>query len=146
MSTSAMMTLGLFVFGLSTLPYQQLQRQLAWRHPSNSRVGAMPASQYLGREAETITLSGVLLPEITGGRVSLALVEEMAEQGKAWPLIEGTGYHYGAFVITALETTSTLFFADGAARRIEFTLSLKRADDTRADTLGVISDQIRALL
>lgn len=143
---SAMMTLGMFVFGLDTLPYQELRRQLAWRHPSNSRVGTMPASQFLGRDDETITLSGVLLPEITGGRVSLALVEEMADQGKAWPLIEGSGYYYGAYVITALETTHTLFFADGAARRIEFTLSLKRADDTRADTLGIISDQIRALL
>lgn len=146
MSTSAMMTLGLFVFGLETLPYQEMQRQLAWRHPSNSRVGAMPATQFLGRDDETVTLSGVLLPEITGGRVSLALVEEMGDGGKAWPLIEGSGYYYGAYVITGLDTTRTLFFADGAARRIEFTLSLKRADDTRADTLGVISDQIRALL
>ncbi len=35
-----------------------------------------------------LTLSGVLMPEITGGRLSLLALEQMAEQGKAWPLIE----------------------------------------------------------
>ncbi len=38
-----------------------------------------------------LTLSGVLMPEITGGRLSLLALEQMAEQGKAWPLIEGSG-------------------------------------------------------
>lgn len=141
-----MMSFGLFVFALGTLPYQELQRQLAWRHPSTSRVGAPPASQYLGRDDESITLSGVLLPELTGGRVSLAAVEEMAESGQAWPLIEGTGYYYGLFVVTALSTTSTVFFQDGAARRIDFQITLKRVDDRRTDLLGVVTESLRALL
>lgn len=139
-----MMSYGLFVFSLATIPYQDLQRQLAWRHPSTSRVGVMPASQFLGRDDETITLSGVLLPEITGGAMSLAELEQMAEQGRAWPLIEGTGTIYGLYVITALNTTRTLFFQDGAARRIEFQLSLKRIDDRDVDMLGVIDANLRA--
>lgn len=141
-----LMTYGMFVFSLQTVAFQEFQRQLAWRHPSTSRVGAPPASQFLGRDDETISLSGVLLPEITGGRLSLAALEEMAEQGRAWPLIEGTGYYYGLFVITGLSVTRTLFFQDGAARRIEFQLSLKRIDDTRTDMLGVVTDGLRALL
>lgn len=141
-----MMSYGMFVFSRQTVPFQDMQRQLAWRHPSTSRVGAPPATQFLGRDDETITLSGVLLPEITGGRLSLAALEEMAEQGRAWPLIEGTGYYYGLFVITGLSTTRTLFFQDGAARRIEFQLSLKRIDETRTDLLGVVTDSLRALL
>jgi len=146
MSISAMMTYGLFVFGLDTLPYQEFQRRMAWRHPSNARVGAPPASQYVGRDEETISLTGVLLPEITGGRISLALVEEMAEQGKAWPLIEGTGYYYGNYVATSLQTNRSIFFPDGAARRIDFTLELKRIDESRNDTLGAISRKIRSYL
>jgi hypothetical protein len=141
-----MMSFGFFVFALGTAPYQDFQRQLAWRHPSTSRVGAMPAHQFTGRDEETITLSGTLLPEITGGRLSLAALEDMAEQGQAWPLIEGTGYYYGLYVITALSTTRSVFFDDGAARRIEFQLTLKRVDDTRADLLGIVSQQIRSLL
>ena len=34
-----MMSLGMFVFGLPTLAYQDMQRQTNWRHPGNSRVG-----------------------------------------------------------------------------------------------------------
>lgn len=141
-----MMTYGLFVFALGTVPYQELQRQIAWRHPATQRVGAAPAHQFLGKDEETITLSGSLLPELTGGRLSLAALEQMADGGRAWPLIEGTGTNYGLFVITALNTTRTLFFADGAARRIDFQLTLKRIADDRADLLGVVTDNLRALL
>src|SRR5690554_6157800 len=97
-----MMTLGLFVFSLDTAPYQELQRQLAWRHTSTSRVGTTPASQFLGRDDETVTLSGVLLPEVTGGQANLDALERMADAGKAWPLIEGTGRNYGMFAITSM--------------------------------------------
>lgn len=142
---SMMMALGLFVFGLPTVPYQQLQRQLAWRHPSNSRVGARPTAQFIGRGDETVTLSGVLYPEITGGRVSLAALEAMADTGKAWPLIEGTGLFYGLYVIEEQATTHSEFFPDGAPRKIEFTLKLKRTDDD-PNLLGTVSSQILGLL
>jgi len=39
-------------------------------------------------------------------------------------------------VIDSLSETNTIFFPDGTARRIEFTLSLKRIDDDRIDLLG----------
>ena len=35
-------SLGQFTFGLQTLPTDQLRRQTAWRHPSNSRVQWRP--------------------------------------------------------------------------------------------------------
>lgn len=124
-----LMALGLFVFGLHTLPYQQLQRQLAWRHPANSRIGARPSRQFVGRGDEIITLSGVLYPEVTGGKISLAALEAMADEGMSWPLIEGTGWFYGLYVVEELATTATAFFPDGAARKIEFTLKLARTDD-----------------
>lgn len=131
-----MMALGLFVFELSTTPYQDMQHKKAWRHPSSPKVGARPESQFLGPDEETIALSGVLYPELTGGEVSLAQLDQMADQGKAWPLISGSGYLYGLFVIESKDVSRSLFFADGTARRIEFTLNLKRADDNQVDTLG----------
>lgn len=140
-----MLTLGMFVFMLDTLPYQEFQRQVTWRHASTSRVGTTPASQFLGRDADKITLSGTLLPEVTGGTVSLGLIEAMADQGLAWPLIEGTGNLYGLFVIESLNTTRTVFFQDGAARRIDFQLQLKRVDESRVDLLGRVTSQIRSL-
>lgn len=56
-----------------------------------------------------MTLSGVLLPELTGGRLSLLALEVMANQGKAWPLIEGSGMIYGMFVVESLSLTRSLF-------------------------------------
>lgn len=140
-----LMALGLFVFGMQTTPYQQLQRQVSWRHPSNSRVHARPASQFVGRGEEIITLSGVLYPEVTGGRISLAALEAMADEGLAWPLLEGTGWVYGLFLIEEMSTTSTAFFPDGAARKIEFSIKLKRADDTPS-LLGTVGKNLLNLL
>ncbi|HAH0495834.1 phage tail protein, partial [Klebsiella pneumoniae] len=94
-----MMVLGLYVFMLRTVPYQELQYQRSWRHAANSRVNRRPSTQFLGPDNDMLTLSGVLMPEITGGRLSLLALEQMAEQGKAWPLIEGSGTIYGMYVI-----------------------------------------------
>lgn len=131
-----MMALGLFVFMRQTIPYQNFEHQIGWRHPGNSRVGLRPATQFLGQDDETISLSGVLLPELTGGTLSLEALRLMADTGQAWPLIEGTGFIYGMFVITGLSKTRNEFFEDGAARRIEFSLSLKRVDDNLRHLLG----------
>ncbi|VEC64727.1 TP901 family phage tail tape measure protein [Escherichia coli] len=85
------------------------------------------------------------LPEITGGRLSLLALEQMAEQGKAWPLIEGSGTIYGMYVIEGLNQTKTEFFRDGMPRRIEFTLSLKRVDESLSDMFGDLSAQLNNL-
>lgn len=105
-----MMALGLFVFMLKIVPYQTFQHQMAWRHPSNSRVGQRPQSQFLGADDEIITLSGVLYPELTGGHLSLRGLQQMAETGKAWSLIEGNGTIYGMFVIESLSRSNSIFF------------------------------------
>lgn len=143
---SVMMALGLFVFGLDTAPYQQLQRQTSWRHPSSSRVGLRPARQYVGPGDDTITLSGTLYPEITGGKVTLSMLRYMAETGKAWPLIEGTGFFYGLYVIEDLSETGSVFFADGAARKIDFSVKLTRVDDDVPDIVGIVTNELMALL
>ncbi len=83
----------------------------------------------------------MLLPELIGGDLSLAALEAMADQHTAWPLIEGSGRIYGMFTIDGIDTTRTLFFAHGAARRIEFTITLTRADEL--DMLGVVTDAIK---
>jgi phage protein U len=141
-----MMALGMFVFSLETLAYQEFQRQTQWRHGSTSRIGTNPARQYLGRGDDTITLPGVLLPALAGTPTSLDVLRDMADSGKAWALVEGTGRVYGAWIIESLSETRTLFFPDGAARRIEFTLTLQRIDDDRVDLLGNLAGSAGNLL
>ena len=81
-----MMALGMFIFSLETLAYQEFQRQTEWRHGETSRIGTNPASQFLGRGQDTITLPGVLLPALAGTKLSLDTLRYMADTGKAWPL------------------------------------------------------------
>jgi hypothetical protein len=142
-----MMALGLFVFDMRTLPYQEFQHKMGWRHPSTPRVGLRPAHQFAGQDDETINLSGTLYPELTNnGRVSLELVRAMGDQGVAWPLIEGTGMVYGFFSVTDMHVTKTVFFQDGAARKIDFNLSLVRVGDDDAHQLGAITSTLKSLL
>lgn len=134
-----MMTLGMFVFGLDTVAYQNLQRQTAWRHAAQSRIGRRPARQFLGQGEDTITLSGTLLPQFTGGQQSLDELREMADQGAAWPLIEGTGRYYGLFVVESMSERGSHHMRDGAAQRIEFDLVLQRVDEDEVDRLGMVT-------
>ena len=137
-----LMTFGLFVFALGTAPYQELQRQTAWRHEGQGRVGKRPARQFLGPGDDTITLTGTLLPHFTGGQQSLDELRAMADEGAAWPLIEGNGTFYGLFVIADLQETKSHQMRDGSAQRIGFSLTLQRVDDDRADLLGNLTGSL----
>lgn len=136
-----MLALGLFVFQRQSLPYQNMQRSMGYRWPTNSRVGQRPGRQFMGPDEERVVLSGVLLPEITGGKVSLLALEVMAAQGRAWPLIGGDGSIYGMFVVNGVTTVSTEFFADGSPRRIEFSVTLLRIDHSLISLFGDLASQ-----
>ena len=131
-----MMALGQFVFGLDTLAYQELQRSTDWRHPTNSRVGARPARQFVGVGEDTITLTGLLVPEFRGSRKTLDELRKMADTGNAYVLMPGTGTPMGAWVIQRVQETGTVFIREGVARRVDFTLELARVDDGQADPSG----------
>ncbi|WP_303703014.1 phage tail protein [Brevundimonas naejangsanensis] len=129
----AMMALGLFVFDLPTLTYDQLQRRTSWRHAFGERVGARPAGQFLGEGDDDITLTGRLAPIAFGDAGSLDDLRTMGKSGEAWPLVDGAGRVYGAFVITGLDETQRAIMDNGVARISDFTLSLKRVDDDLDD-------------
>ena len=48
----------------------------------------------------------------------------MAAEGKAWPLVDGTGRVHGAFVITDIDEGLKEFFPDGTPRKIDFSIEL----------------------
>lgn len=124
-----LMSLDQFTFSMSTLPFQQLQRQAGWRHPSVSRVGTRNAHQFTGAGDDTITISGWIAPELAGDRASIDRLREMADAGESYVLVDGTGAVYGAYAITGISETGTLHHSNGTPRRVEFTLSLERTDD-----------------
>lgn len=141
-----MLALGMFVFERRTLPYQSMQYSKDYRWASNTRIGKPPAYQFLGEGENAIQLAGTLYPAITGGVISLLAVELMADGGRAWPLIEGTGIIFGMYIVDKVSTTHTEFFSDGAARKIDFTLSLKRVDESLTEMFGDLKKQASELL
>lgn len=124
--------LGTFVFGLRTLPVSTLQRSQEFRHPSVDRVGARPASQFVGVGDGRVTLAGVVPMEITGGTFGLDTIEAIANSGESRTLVTGYGEVLGEFVIVGIEDTRRDMFADGFPRVVEYTLSMKRVDEPTA--------------
>jgi len=125
-----LMALGMFLFEMSTLPFQELQHKTDWRHARSSRIGARDATQFVGPGEETVSLSGAVYTELADGRVSLDELSRMADTGEAFPLLDGTGTIYGNFVITAVDRRHAYLMADGTPRRIDFGIDLLRVDDT----------------
>ncbi|WP_313044885.1 phage tail protein [Brevundimonas sp.] len=129
----ALMNLGMFVFDLPTLTYNQLQRRSTWRHATSDRVGARPAGQFVGPGDDGITLTGMLAPIAFGDPGSLDELRRMADTGEAWPMLDGAGRNYGAFVITALDESQKSILDNGVPRISDFSVTLQRMDDPVLD-------------
>ena len=119
-----MMALGAFRFGVNRANYQQFSRAASWRWQAQDRVGRRPALQFLGQGSDEITLEGVIYPHFKGGLRQVELMRLVADQGQPLILVDGLGWVWERWVIAAVEERKSLFMADGAARKIEFTMQL----------------------
>ena len=126
LATPVMMQLGAFQFGVNTAAYQGLSRSDEWRWPDQERFGQAPALQYTGPGATTITLDGILYPEWRGGLGQLDAMRAEAGKGRPLVLVDGRGQALGMWVIERVDESQSIFAAGGVARRVEFTLQLKR--------------------
>ena len=124
-----LMTLGMFVFGMSTVAYQDLQRSREWRHAGSERHGARDASQFIGPGPDTVTLAGLLVPEVAGSFSALDTLADMADAGDTYPLIDGLGRIFGHYRITRLEEQHLSVMAGGLPRHVGFRIELQRGDD-----------------
>lgn len=130
--STIMMALGAFRFGVNRANYQTFTRSAAWRWEKQDRLGRAPALQYLGPDAGEITLEGVIYPHFKGGLRQIELMRLVASAGQPLILVDGLGWVWERWVITGVEETKTLFMADGAPRKIEFSLSLMAYGSDRA--------------
>ncbi|WP_142847587.1 phage tail protein [Telmatospirillum sp. J64-1] len=140
--SAPLMALGLFTFGLSTAPFNEIKRSTQERWESRNPVGAGPTYQHLGPGEDTITLDGVLMPELTGGPANLDKLRAMQASGKAWIMVSGQGENLGKWFIQSVDETQSHFAGPGLARRIAFTLKLTRYWDESSDRLGNLMDSM----
>lgn len=124
-----LMILGEFVFEMNTAPFETFKRQNAWRWPSNSRTTSTNAHQFTGKDEESVELSGVLMPEVSGGPSNLRQLRAMADKGEPYLMAAGNGEIFGYYIITNISEDRSYFLADGTAQKIEFSLQLKKYDD-----------------
>jgi len=141
-----MMIYGLLPFMRQTLPYAEMQQNIDYRWPTNSRVGQRASAQFLGVGDEKITLTGELRPEVTGGTISLLSFKLLADEGRAWPLIGGNGTIYGMYVTENFAASHSEFLSNGSALKITFTLSLKRVDESLTSMYGDLKKQADELI
>lgn len=127
--------LGTFAFSMDDLAFQTLSRRTSWRWAEGKRVGRRDALQFVGPEADDITIAGMLAPGVTGRVGALADLRRLGDDGLAHALVDGSGAVHGAFVITSLGEDQSLHFFDGIPRKADFTLELKRVDDDDARAL-----------
>lgn len=122
-----MAKLGGFVFGLNTAGFQQLDRRSSHDWAEQKRIGRKPAMQSTGPGADTISLQGVIYPHFRGGLGQVGAMRAM--QGSAEPLaliyaFESAGQYCGRWCIKEISEGRTVFFSNGAPRKIEFSLEL----------------------
>ena len=120
-----MMALGAFRFGVNRANYQEFTRSASWRWEPQDRIGRRPALQFLGPGSDEITLQGTIYPHFKGGLRQVEMMRLVASQGAPLILVDGLGWVWERWVITSVDETKTLFMADGAPRRIEFTMTLR---------------------
>lgn len=134
-----MMRLGSFEFGIATAAYQQLTRNIEQRWSESERFGQRASLQYLGPGAETISLPGVIYPEYRGGLGQISAMEQLAGRGELLDMVSGLGEAMGRWVIETIDASNSVFAQAGLPRKIEFTLSLRRAPDAEGTAVSSIT-------
>ncbi|MBN2740063.1 MAG: phage tail protein [Rhodobacteraceae bacterium] len=120
-----MMALGAFRFGVNAGSYQTFRRSAEWRWEKLDRAGRAPVLQYLGPDADEITLEGVIYPHFKGGLHQVELMRAQAALGAPMMLVDGLGWVWERWVITGVEERKSVFLPGGAPRKIEFTVRLR---------------------
>jgi hypothetical protein len=120
-----MMALGTFRFGVNRANYQTFTRAAQYRWAKLDRVGRAPALQFLGPDAEEITLEGTIYPHFKGGLRQMELMRAVARTGVPMMLVDGLGFVWDRWAITEVSETKSVFLAGGAPRKIEFTVGLR---------------------
>ncbi|WP_186473964.1 phage tail protein [Psychrobacter sp. KCTC 72983] len=130
-----LLALGQFVFDVDTMTYSELQRSRSWSYGSNGIAQGRDQYQFTGTGEETMTIPFMIYQSHGfGNRQSIDDLSEMADAGGGYVLIDGSGYLYGVFAITAIDETRSHITNRGVARKIDGTMKLTRIDDDRIQT------------
>lgn len=139
--TDVLMQLGDFAFAINDVAPQTIGRSTEYRWAWIDLLGAEAAGQFTGPGADTISLEGVFYPEFASSffsgqfaRDPLEPLRAIAAAGKPVALVDGLGKNHGQWVVTNVGDTKGPFFQQGVARKIAFTVSLRKWKSPEAAT------------
>lgn len=123
-----MLLLGTYRFSVDTAAYQSKSRTTTYRWGKQDRLGSEPWLQFVGPGDDTISIEGVIYPHYKGGLAQLDLMRNEAGSGRPLLLLEGTGKVLGGWVIESISENETEFTKDGVAKRVGFSLELRKSE------------------
>jgi uncharacterized protein len=126
-----MMALGPYRFGVNGGQYQTFSRTASYRWAKADRLGRAPALQFLGADAEEITLEGVIYPHFEGGLRQAETMRLLAGLGRPMLLVDGLGWVWKRWCILEVSETRSLLMANGAPRKIDFSMRLQSYGEDR---------------
>lgn len=124
MPTEPLATLGEYVFGIDSAPYEEMRRSAEYRWAAQERIGRTPARQWLGPGEETVRLSGRIYSVRRPAAEEMKALRAEAAKGEPLLLTLGSGEILGLWTVERIRETGSLFLAGGTARKVEFEVEL----------------------
>lgn len=129
MKRDVMLQLGSFQFTVGNSAYQTLKHIAEYHWSENAHIRNSPSLQYTGRSSEKITLDGVAYKQIASDINFTTALQNMAKAGKSYLLVSGEGDIMGEWVIEKISRTELSHNENGVARKISFSVGLKKYSD-----------------
>lgn len=132
----ALATLGDYQFSLETAAFQDYGRDVDYRWNQHDRLGREPAQQFMGKGTDKISLKGTIYPTYKGGLGQIDSMRESADKGEPLQYVDGMGNVIGQYCIKGVKETGTVFFENGAPRKMTFALDLVRYGEDDEGSTG----------
>lgn len=126
MRSYVLFAVGSYRFAVATGGMEKTERNSKWRWAQQDVIGAAPRLQYIGPGDDTLNIEATIFPHFRGGLGQADSIRSQAGAGRPMPVVDGTGRYYGRYVVLEVGETRTTFMGDGAPRKIEIKVELKR--------------------
>ena len=121
---NVLLMLGPVMFSTDGTAFDAISRQWEFSWPTQQLAGYNPQPQYTGPGEQTLTITGTVLPGRYGSESTVDMIAALGRVGYPLPLVAGTGEVLGCWSIRSVSKNGSLYAANGAPRKVEFSLTL----------------------
>lgn len=138
--SEVLLALGPAVFYATSPSFQNLKVRAEGRWAAQERLSRPVAHQFLGPQASSVTISGVMYPRRFGGMETIGTLQQVARSGQRVPLISMAagsfrGLSHGMWLVESVDDDRSFFDGD-IPRKLEFTVTVKEYGSDRSSKFG----------